>query len=120
MKPADYDTFAPFFDQVIQDYHNGSADSRHESSWDLSNVGDGGVLDVSLLGLSELSMRVRVGRNLKAFNLPGLMDQAERIKFEQTMEGAFKALIDTEKYQELVDAHVMFKDMDADPYLKSA
>jgi len=29
-------------------------------------------------------------------------------------------LITPEKYQELVDAHVMFKDMDADPYLKSA
>merc|ERR1719321_1425428 len=149
MKPADYDTFAPFFDQVIQDYHNGSAESRRESSWDLSNVGEGGVLDVSLLGLSEVSMRVRVGRNLKAFNLPGLMDQTECIKFEQTMQGAFEALIyklggnvyslspnfgqdadgndipnpnliDSAKYKELVDAHIMFKDMDADPYLKSA
>ena len=29
-------------------------------------------------------------------------------------------LIDKEEYQKLVDAHVMFKDMDADPYLKSA
>jgi creatine kinase len=29
-------------------------------------------------------------------------------------------LIDSAKYQELVDAHVMFKDMDADPFLKSA
>ena len=91
-------------------------------------------------------MRVRVGRNLKAFNLPGKMDQAERIKFEQQMLGAFKALCDNpdyggtiysmtpdfgegvenpnkisdEKYQELVDAHVLFKDMDADSFLKSA
>merc|ERR1712146_196219 len=29
-------------------------------------------------------------------------------------------LISAEKYDELVKAHVMFKDMDADPYLKSA
>merc|ERR1719181_1274678 len=29
-------------------------------------------------------------------------------------------LIDEAKYNELVAAHVMFKDMDADPYLKSA
>merc|ERR1711991_407927 len=28
--------------------------------------------------------------------------------------------IDDAKYNELVKAHVMFKDMDADPYLKSA
>jgi len=29
-------------------------------------------------------------------------------------------LIDSDKYKQLVDDHVMFKDMDADPYLKSA
>ena len=29
-------------------------------------------------------------------------------------------LIDEDEYQKLVDAHVMFKDMDADPFLKSA
>ena len=143
------DTFAPFFDQVIQDYHNGTAESKHESSWDISGVGEGGVLDVTKLGLGELSMRVRVGRNLKAYNLPGLMGQEERVKFEQTMLKAFDALkeklggtvysltpdfgkdesgntvpnpnfIDDAKYKELVDAHVLFKDMDADPYLKSA
>ncbi len=91
-------------------------------------------------------MRVRVGRNLKQFNLPGAMDRPERIAFEQTMLKAFDSLIanpdyggkvysltpdfgegvenpnliSAEKYQELVDHHVMFKDMDADPYLKSA
>ncbi len=43
------------------------------------------MLDVTKLGLSELSMRVRVGRNLASFNLPGSMDRDERIRFEQTM-----------------------------------
>lgn len=89
-------------------------------------------------------MRVRVGRNLLGFNLPGMMDKDERIKFEQKMLPAFDQLkekyggkvysltpdfgdlganpnlITKEKYQELVGAHVMFKDMDADSYLKSA
>jgi len=91
-------------------------------------------------------MRVRVGRNLTGFNLPGMMDRAERIKFELKMLEGFKVLIDdpafggtvyslspdhgegvenpnlisAEKYDELVKKHVMFKDMDADPYLKSA
>ena len=152
MKPADYETFAPFFDQVIQDYHNGTPESRHVTDWDISSVGEAGILDVTKLGLSELSMRVRVGRNLTAFNLPGLMDRAERIKFEKTLLPAFDKikekmggtvyslspdwgpkeggaedekepnpnLIDEAKYKELVDAHVMFKDMDADPFLKSA
>jgi creatine kinase len=152
MKPADYATFAPFFDQVIKDYHNGTDESKHVTDWDISGIGEAGVLDVTKLGLSELSMRVRVGRNLEAFNLPGLMDQAERIKFEKTLIPAFDKIkeamggavyslspdwgpkeggaegetepnpnkITEEKYQELVDAHVMFKDMDADSFLKSA
>jgi hypothetical protein len=118
----------------------------HSDNWDVSTVGNGGILDVTELGLDELSMRVRVGRNLAAYNLPGKMDKAERIRFEQTMCKAFEALIalpdyggavyslspdwgegkanpnliSEEKYHELVKAHVMFKDMDNDPYLKSA
>jgi hypothetical protein len=145
MAPEDYDEFAPFFDKVIQDYHGATAESVHETDWDISNIGDNGVLDVTKLGLPTLSMRVRVGRNLAAFNLPGQMDRAERVKFEKTMLKAFSALINNpkyggqvysltpdfdggknpnliskDKYNELVKAHVMFKDMDADPYLKSA
>jgi len=146
MAPSDYDKFSFFFDPVIRDYHSAAADAVHVTDWDASGVGEGGVLDVTKLGLDELSMRVRVGRNLAKFNLPGAMDKAERIRFEQTMLEAFKKLIadekfggtvysltpdfgegvpnpnliTQEKYQELVDAHVMFKDMDADAFLKSA
>ncbi|GBG24609.1 Creatine kinase B-type [Hondaea fermentalgiana] len=147
MKPADYATFKPFFDKVIREYHGDETGSKeHVTDWDISTVGEEGVLDVSKLGLDEVSMRVRVGRNLTKFNLPGLMDKAERIEFEKTMLEAFEKLkgmeeyggniyslspdhgegvenpnkISDEKYKELVDAHIMFKDMDADPYLKSA
>jgi len=149
MTPKDYETYGKFFDAVIQDYHSGNADSKHVTDWDISDVGEAGVLDVKKLGLDELSMRVRVGRNLTDFNLPGAMDKAERLKFEQRMLPAFEAIsekfggsvyslspnlgmdadgkeiknpnfIDEAKYQELVDAHVMFKDMAADAYLASA
>ena len=131
---------------MVGEYHTGdpACDKVHESSWDLAGVGDGGVLDVTKLGLGELSMRVRVGRNLAAFPLPGMMTKDDRIKFEMSMLKAFDKikeklgghvysltpdfgdaganpnLITAEKYDELVKAHVMFKDMDADPYLKSA
>jgi len=148
MTPEDYSKFGGFFNAVIRDYHGDeTGEKKHETDWDASGVGEGGVLDVRKIGFQEeLSMRVRVGRNLKAFNLPGKMDQAERIKFEQTMLTAFKSLVDNPeyggniysltpnfgegsenpnkiddaKYQELVDAHVLFKDMDADSFLKSA
>merc|ERR1719155_424708 len=39
---------------------------------------------------------------------------------EGTGQDSNPNLINAAKYQEPVDAHVMFKDMDADPYLKSA
>lgn len=146
MTPSDYSTFSKFFDPLIRDYHGAAADAKHETDWDASGVGENGVLDVTKLGLDELSMRVRVGRNLKQYNLPGMMDRKERVEFEKTMLKAFEALIaipeyggaiysltpdfgdgeanpnliDTAKYDELVKAHVMFKDMDADTYLKSA
>ena len=145
---ADLTKFKPFFGKVIGDYHKKDPKCAltHKNDWDISSVGEGGVLDLAKLGMAEpISMRVRVGRNLAAFNLPGAMDKAERIKFEQTMLPAFDKLIATEgyggkvysitpdfgadganpnfiddaKYQELVAKHVMFKDMDADPYLKS-
>ena len=147
MKPGDFTTFKPFFSKVIGDYHKKDPECTltHVNDWDASGVGEGGVLDLSKLGLKEeLSMRVRVGRNLTAFSLPGAMDQAERVAFEKRMLAAFDALtakfggsinsitpefgdgeanpnfIDDAKYKELVDRHIMFKDMDADPYLKSA
>mmetsp|Transcript_20748 Transcript_20748/g.43220 ORF Transcript_20748/g.43220 Transcript_20748/m.43220 type:complete len:388 (-) Transcript_20748:2368-3531(-) len=142
MTPLDYSKFGGFFDKVIRDYHGDeSGDKTHITDW---NVDDAEDYDVKKLGQDELSMRVRVGRNLIGFNLPGEMDKDERIKFEQKMLPAFDQLmekyggkvhsltpdfgdiganpnlISKEKYQKLVDAHVMFKDMDADPYLKSA
>ena len=75
-----------------QEYHKASADATHVTDWDASAVGDKGVLDVTKLGLSELSMRVRVGRNLTQFNLPGAMDKSERIQFEKAMLKAFDKL----------------------------
>ena len=136
MTPLDYSKFGGFFDKVIRDYHGDeSGHKKHITDWNVN----GADYDVKKLGQDELSMRVRVGRNLLGFNLPGEMDKDERIKFEQSMLPAFDQLkekyggqvysltpdfgvlgvnpnlITNEEYQKLVDAHVMFKDMDADP-----
>ena len=152
--PKNYDEFAVFFDKVCEDYHQGGG-AVHKTNWSLDGVEglpEDKQLDLKKFGLTEpLSMRVRVGRNLTSFPLPGLMTKADRINFEKTMLKAFAVLvadktyggqvysmtpnadwkevtgdasnpnlITAQKYKELVDAHVMFKDMDADPYLKSA
>ena len=142
-QPSDYDDLKPFFSKVLARYHKVPEDARHVNSWSLRDV-DGlpedGVLDIALLGLPALSMRVRIGRNLKDFPLPGSMTKDDRIRLEQTMMAAFETLIALPNYggryysltpdnpcfitdatyRDLVNAHIMFKNMDSDRYLVAA
>ena len=143
MQPSDYDRFNPFFKKVLAQYHNVAEDAKHVNSWRLEGVAGipvGGKLDLAALGLPELSMRVRVGRNLKEFPLPGAMTQEDRVNMEVKMCAAFDVLkanpkygggynsltpghanfVDQAGYRKLVDEHIMFKDMAADTYLSTA
>jgi len=144
MNPEDYDLFKPYMNEVIKAYHKIKGEVKHITNWDLSTKADklpaGGKLDLTKLGLGTTSMRVRVGRNLKDFPLPGAMSKEDRIKLEQQMLKAFKNLmadpsyggryysltpgipesISDDEYKKLVKEHLMFKDMAADPYLESA
>ena len=76
VSPQNYDEFAMFFDKVCEDYHKGGG-KVHTTNWSLDGVEglpDDKQLDLQKFGLTEpLSMRVRVGRNLTSFPLPGLM-----------------------------------------------
>ncbi len=146
-QPLDYDDFKSFFAKVLSRYHNVPEDARHVNDWRIENVEDltgelpeDHKLDVSRLGLSALSMRIRIARNLKDFPLTGSMAKEDRIRLEEKMMAAFDILIemphfggryysltpgnpcfiDDETYDELVDAHIMFKNMDADRYLTAA
>merc|ERR1719272_1196251 len=134
MQPADFDTYNPFFKKVLAQYHKVSEDAVHKNDWNLEGVEglpEGGKLDLAALGLPELSMRVRVGRNLKDFPLPGAMTKDDRIAMEKKMCAAFEVLkanpkygggynslteghpdfINEEQYNDLVKQHIMFKDM---------
>ncbi|PLX35224.1 MAG: arginine kinase [Hyphomicrobiales bacterium] len=142
-QPSDYDALKPFFSRVLARYHKVPEHARHVNDWDLSHIDGlpaGGLLDLAALGLPPLSMRVRAGRNLKDFPLPGAMDRTMRVQLEQRMMAAFEGLIadpayggryhsltpgnpcfiDERAYDELVAAHIMFKNMDQDRYLLAA
>lgn len=142
-QPSDYDDFRPFFAKALAAYHKVPDDARHANDWSLAGVEglpEGGVLDLAALGLPELSMRVRVGRNLADFPLPGSMTRDDRVALENRMMAAFEKLIadpdyggsyhsltpgnpneiNAAEYQELVDNHIMFKDMSNDRYLTAA
>ena len=143
-QPDDYDVLKPFFSQVLERYHNVDlSTTKHANNWNLDSVKglpEGGVLDLSNLGLPALSIRVRTGRNLKRFPLPGSMTKQDRIDMEKAMGKVFDQLIsmpeyggryvsitpghpnfiDQAEYQALVDAHIMFKNMAADKFLLAA
>ncbi|MCP4409308.1 MAG: hypothetical protein GY807_16455 [Gammaproteobacteria bacterium] len=142
-QPSDYDAFRPFFAKVLARYHKVDEDARHVNEWSLEGIEglpSGGVLDLAALGLPALSMRVRVGRNLTDFPLPGAMSRDDRVRLEGKMMEAFSILIadpdyggayhsltpgnpheiDDAAYQALVADHVMFKDMSNDRYLAAA
>jgi protein-arginine kinase len=142
-QPNDYDRFKPFFSKALAKYHRVAEDAKHVNDWSLEGVEglpEDGVLDIAKLGLPELSMRVRTGRNLKDFPLPGAMTLEQRCAMENRMLEAFEVLfkdpayggkycsftpehpnfVDQAEYQALVDAHIAFKDMSEDKYLLSA
>merc|ERR1719198_736019 len=143
MNPTDYEKFKPYLDAIIREYHKVPVGQNHVNTWSLEGVEglpEDDKLDLTKLGVETVSMRVRVGRNLVNFPLPGAMTKEDRVNMEKMLQGAFaklienpeyggqynsltpdsEAFINQEQYQELVDKHIMFKDMAADPYLASA
>lgn len=145
MSPNDYDDFYEFFKCVLEKYHKVDlSEKKHVNDWSLQGkegLPEDGVLDVSKFGITEpLSMRIRTARNLKKFPLPGAMSQDDRKNMELAMKPVFDSLIANpefggeyvsltpghpckitdERYQELVKAHIMFKDMSADSFLVDA
>ena len=143
-QPSDYDVFKPFFAKVLESYHNVDLSTKkHVNNWNLDNV-EGlpadGKLDLTKLGLPPLSIRVRTGRNLTRFPLPGSMTKQDRVDMEKAMGKVMDQLIsmpqyggryvsitpghpnfiDQTEYQALVDAHIMFKSMAGDKFLVTA
>lgn len=135
--PDDYELFKPYLDQMIRDYHNIQGDLRQLSDWDCGKEINLTRIDPSL---ADCSMRVRVGRNLSNYPLPGAMSRADRFALEGQMVKAFTKLaensafggryisltpgsdhqISPQQYAQLVAEHKMFKDMSDDPFLSVA
>ncbi|MBW2461212.1 MAG: arginine kinase [Deltaproteobacteria bacterium] len=137
MHPDDYDLFRPYLDKLIRAYHHIEGEMKQVSDWDL---GDGMDLRTIDPDLDDVSMRVRVCRNLSDFPLPGAMTRTDRVALEGRMATVFDHLaaadgfgggyvsltpgspheITPARYAELVDQHRMFKDMSGDKYLSVA
>ncbi len=140
MHPNDYERFAHQFDPMIRAFH-AIPDDRPIAQSDDWNTGKTrcnlAAIDPAL---AEISMRVRVARNLSTFPLPGAMNRQQRIAFEQMVIKSLETLfshkdfggkylsitpgtphsITSEEYERRVLDHQMFKDMSGDRYLEAA
>ena len=140
MHPDDYDLFAHQLAPMIREFHRipKGTPIAQINDWDTkAHACDLGAIDPVL---KQVSMRVRVARNVSTFPLPGAMNKAQRLAFEQEAIAAFAKLIenpefggkylsitpdtphsiDKNEYDARVAAHQMFKDMSADKYLNVA
>lgn len=142
MRPEDLSDFAEVLAPLIRRRHSGALDHHlHAGGADLARS----ALDVAALGLGPLSTRARLCRNLQGWAMPGSMERAERLRLEQTLSAALQVLIDNPLYagriyslspdlgaagpnpnlidatlyERLVASHLMFRPMDADPYMVS-
>ena len=77
MRPEDYDTLRGFFAPLISDYHGVPEGAGQPSDWAADSM------DLAELGLGASSARVRVGRNLATFPLPGAMTKEQRCEMEE-------------------------------------
>ena len=91
--PVDYDEFSWFFKPALEKYHKVDlSKTKHKNNWSLKGVAGlpkDGKLDLAKIGLPALSMRVRTGRNLSKYPLPGAMTQDDRVAMEKDMGAVF-------------------------------
>eukprot|EP00045_Choanoeca_perplexa_P013379 m.151601 g.151601 ORF g.151601 m.151601 type:complete len:591 (+) comp16342_c0_seq2:77-1849(+) len=123
-----YAAFAPLFDRIIEDYHNGyKPTDRHPSDMDASKLH--GVADAE--GDYVISTRIRVGRNIRGLGLSPGISRAQRRKVEQLMVESLNQLegdlagkyyslgsMSEQDRTQLVADHFLFKK--GDRFLQSA
>ncbi|MGI9364133.1 MAG: hypothetical protein ACR2O8_03035 [Rhizobiaceae bacterium] len=136
----DYEILNPFFAKVIARHHGENQHGNHCSDWHIKKLGNNPQLDISRLGLPLLSLRIRVGRNFNDLPLTSAMKRSDRLNLEDRMVQVFDQLqsqpglsgtygsltpghanqLSKQEHQTLIKDHIMFKDMDSDPYLAAA
>jgi len=118
-----YETYAPFFDKIIEDYHKHAKEASHGKHNPNMNAKE---LKAPPLEGEDAAMivstRIRIGRNLISFPLGPALTKAQRleimnmvVKVFQTLEGdlagKFYPLqgMDKETQNKLIEDHFLFK-----------
>lgn len=72
-RPEDYDFFGFFLQPLIRDYHGIQGNTKQEHNWDIPM--NEYLLTKINSNLKNVSMRARVARNVKGWNLPPKMSK---------------------------------------------
>jgi creatine kinase/arginine kinase len=121
-----YETFAPLFDKIIEDYHGFTKEEQHRSNLNPE--------ELTIEPLDEnyvRSTRIRVGRNLDGFPLGAGISKAQRNEVEHLVSkalcslegelaGAYYPLLGMRKevQNSLIKEHFLFKE--GDRFLEAA
>lgn len=105
-RPEDYDIFSFYLEPLIREYHKIEGQTKQAHDWSIP-VGEY-VLTKIDPRLEKVSMRARVARNVKGWNLPPSMNKEERIKFENRMVEVFESFGLPGKYHSLTPGHKNF------------
>ena len=84
-----YETLAPLFDPIIQEYHGFSKDDKHKSNL---NPDDLNAPNPDPDGEYIVSTRIRVGRNVADLPLGPAISREQRNDVERQVSGALNAL----------------------------
>lgn len=84
-----YETFAPLFDPIIQEYHGFSKNDKHKSNL---NPDDLNAPNPDPEGEFIVSTRIRVGRNVADLPLGPAISREQRNDVERQVSGALNAL----------------------------
>ncbi|CCW67783.1 unnamed protein product [Phytomonas sp. Hart1] len=124
-----YKTFAPLFDPIIEDYHQGFKPSAKQPPKNFGDLSD--LTDLDPEGRFIISTRVRCGRSIVGFPFNPLLTEPQYVEMEtmvkETLEqldgelkGNYHSLLGMTKgtQQQLIDDHFLFKE--GDRFLQAA
>ncbi|TDG38422.1 hypothetical protein AWZ03_015156 [Drosophila navojoa] len=124
-----YTLFAPIFNPIIEDYHEGFKPSDKHPPTDFGDINT--LVDVDPTGKYVVSTRVRCGRSLQGYafnpclteaNYKEMEDKVSSIfaSFEGELKGKYYPLTGMDKatQQQLIDDHFLFKE--GDRFLQAA
>jgi len=124
-----YTLFAPIFNPIIQDYHEGFKPTDKHPPTDFGDMNT--LVDVDPTGKYVVSTRVRCGRSLKGYAFNPCLTEANYKEMEDKVSAIFNAFdgelkgkyypltgMDKATQQQLIDDHFLFKE--GDRFLQAA